>query len=194
MTPPRSEEGPQGTDEAPRGWAGLLDPGEQVLWQGRPDAGLTLSPVAPIQIIMGLIFMGFSLFWMSMVRWISAGMDGPIQLFPLFGLVFFFIGLWNAGGYALWRSFRRRYMFYSLTNKRAFIATNLPGFGRKLQSYPITKETHFDFEDNQLGTIWFAKQHISSKNGSVSRPIGFERIADARSVYALLRQVRREQT
>ena len=48
----------------PQGWEDILDPGERILWQGRPEPGLLPVRLPPGQMVMGAIFTGFSLFWM----------------------------------------------------------------------------------------------------------------------------------
>ena len=49
------------------GWEGILDPGEKVLWQGRPDPKLHISGVHVFSGVFGLIFAGFALIWMGLV-------------------------------------------------------------------------------------------------------------------------------
>ena len=41
--------------DAPPGWEGLLAEGENILWQGRPEPGLTLRPVLWPQIGIGRV-------------------------------------------------------------------------------------------------------------------------------------------
>ena len=36
---------------APDPWAGLLDPGEEILWQGRPERGFALDLSAPALVV-----------------------------------------------------------------------------------------------------------------------------------------------
>ena len=51
----------------PEGGRGLLDPGERILWQGRPDGRLHFELGKLPQALFGLAFVGFALFWMVMV-------------------------------------------------------------------------------------------------------------------------------
>ena len=180
------------TAAPPDGWQGILDPDEVILWQGRPRAGLSLRPFRPMRHAMGVVTAGFALFWMSMAAWITGGMDdGPVDLFPLFGLIFLAIGIWNAGLFVFWEAFLRANTTYSLSSRRGFVATDLPIKGRSLKSYPIKPDTPLEYDGQEPGTIWFAERYQSTKNGSRRVPIGFERIPDARAVYALLRSVQR---
>ena len=51
---------------APAGWEGILDPGERILWQGRPVPGIVWRPQQMVTFLFGLAFAGFALFWMLM--------------------------------------------------------------------------------------------------------------------------------
>ena len=51
---------------APAGWEGILDTGETILWQGRPDGKIVLRPANTATFVFGLAFAGFALFWMIM--------------------------------------------------------------------------------------------------------------------------------
>ncbi|MFT7595906.1 MAG: hypothetical protein ACI8R4_003239, partial [Paracoccaceae bacterium] len=113
----------------PDGWRGLLAGDEKILWQGRPEPGFRLDLSQPMSLVMGVFFMGFSLFWMKMAS--QAG-----GFFWMFGLLFFGTGFFNAIGVHVWKSYRRTKTHYTLTDKHAFIATDL--FDKKrLKSYPI---------------------------------------------------------
>lgn len=177
------------------GWDDLLDPGETILWQGRPDPGFALHPIRPVQMGMGVVFMLFSLFWISMAEGITGGMRGAgdaIQWFPKFGWLFFGIGAWNAGLYLIWAHVVRQRTVYSLSNRRAFVATDLPVLGRRLQSHPLDDGSPVELDDGVPGSVWFATHHVRTKNGSTRQRVGFERIAEARKVYHLIRTSRRE--
>jgi hypothetical protein len=175
------------------GWEGLLDDGETILWQGRPRPGLNFAPVQPMQIFMGLFFMGFSLFWMRQAAWITgSGPFGPLsKLFPLFGLPFFFIGAYNAGGYALWRGFLQGRTWYTLTDRRAFVATDVPFRGRSLKSYPITADTVLEFDGEEPATLTFAYETGSRDAGGFRYPVAFHNISDGRAVYRLMRDIQK---
>ena len=183
----------------PQGWEDILDPGERILWQGRPEPGLLPVRLPPGQMVMGAIFTGFSLFWMSAAGWIVGGGDsgggigGPFRFFPLFGLPFLLIGLYNLFGFILWRAHVRRHTWYTLTDRRAYVATALPLAGRRLKSWPITADTVIEFDGADPATIVFAHEMTEGNNGVTRSPVGFERIRDGRSVYRLMRGLPQEQ-
>ncbi len=165
-------------------WAGILDGDETILWQGRPDASVTFGAAALFQILFGMAFAGFALFWMVM-----ASLGGGY--FWAFGLIHFTVGVGIMVAGPLWGPWRRRHTWYTLTNKRGFIATDMPLAGRKLRSYPIDARTVLGFEEGAFSDIHFAKETRRTKNGVRSYPIGFERIADGRAVYALMRDIQK---
>ena len=163
------------------GWDGILDPGEAILWQGRPDGAFTVGWGAGVPVLFGLVFAGFALFWMVM-----AAQTGGF--FWMFGLIHFAVGLSIALGPLLWPTWRRRHTWYTLTSKRAFIATDIPFRGKRLDSYPITADTVLSFLDDTPATIHFAETLTQTQKGVTRRKIGFERIADGRKVLGLMRQ------
>ncbi|MEP2532087.1 aspartate carbamoyltransferase catalytic subunit [Shimia sp.] len=164
------------------GWEGLLDPDEKIQWQGRPDGAFTFNWDHGIPFIFGLFFAGFALFWMIMAAQGSGG-------FWMFGLLHFLVGLGIALGPVFWPTWQRRHTWYTLTNKRAFIASDLPLKNKRLDSYPITAGTVFSFYDEPLATIHFAETSKRTKKGTHTVKIGFERIPEGRKVLSLMRDI-----
>lgn len=168
---------------APAGWDGILDEGERIVWQGRPDPSFHLSIGTVFIAVFGLFFAGFALFWMVMAS--RAG-----GVFWMFGLIHFSAGVGIIFFGTYWDTLRRRGTWYTLTDRRAFIATNLPFKGKRLQSYPITAETALDFTAGPQATIHFAREERRGNKGRrYTVPVGFERIADGDAVYRLFRKV-----
>ncbi len=168
----------------PAGWDGILDKGEVILWQGRPDTAVRFQAMPTFTALFGLAFAGFALFWMIMAS--QAG-----GFFWMFGLIHFAVGLAIGIGPPVFSAWRRRHTWYTLTDRRAFIATDLPLKGRKLKSYPIDGDTVLDYQAGDPATIHFAHEMRRTKNGSRRHDIGFERIAGGAEVYRMLRDVQR---
>lgn len=166
------------------GWDGILDPGEEIVWQGRPDARVAIRAGNIAGFVFGLAFAGFALFWMVMAS--QAG-----GFFWAFGLIHFSVGLGLAFGAVFWGAWVRRHTWYTLTDRRAFIATDLPMRGRTLKSYPIAAETPLDFAPGPPDSVFFGAEFRTTKNGTSRRQIGFERISDGAEVYRLLRNMQR---
>lgn len=175
-----------------QGWQGILEDGETVRWQGQPDPATDWSELRPQKVLFGLVFAGFAIFWIAMALGQVPGSSFMGIVFPLFGLPFLVIGLREAGLGVLWAAYRRRHTWYSLTNRRAFIATDL--FGRRdLEAYPIGPATVLDLQDGkQTGHIWFATDFVKTQRGSKRRRIGFTHLNDSRAVYDLMRQMQRD--
>ena len=170
----------------PPGWEGLLDPGERIVWQGRPEPGYQFRPEKLVVAVFGLFFAGFALFWMVM-----ASLAGG--LFWMFGLIHFAVGVGLTVSSIFGDTFRLRRTWYTLTDRRAFVATDMPLRGRQLQSYPITAETRIDYLSGSPATIHFARERrAGNKGNSYMVNIGFERIADGDKVMALLRAAQRQ--
>lgn len=167
---------------APSGWEGILDKDEHIFWQGRPVAGLSFQNTDMAGAAMGIFFMGFSIFWMNMAANITGSFDsGAPKLFPLFGIPFFLIGFYNAIGHVFWKAYLRSKTHYTLSNKRAFIATDHPGKGKLLQDYTIESNTDLILKIGPPDSVWFA-----------GRKIGFHRIEDGRAVHKMMRQIQKD--
>ncbi len=165
------------------GWEDILDKGEEIVWQGRPDQRIHIKPGNIVTMLFGLAFAGFALFWMVMA---SASGGG----FWMFGLIHFSVGLALMLGPTLWGPFKRRRTWYTLTDRRAIIATDLPMSGRQLKSYPINDATMLNFTPGQLSTITFAEEvRRGSKGRRYTVQIGFEWIPDGDRVYRLMRDI-----
>ena len=169
----------------PSGWEGILDSDEEIQWQGRPDGAVVWKASYLFTGLFGLAFAGFALFWMIMAAQSGGG-------FWMFGLIHFFVGLGIGATPPFWNAYRRRKSWYTLTNRRAIIATDLPLQGRKLKSYPITKDTMLELNSGTPASIIFATERRRSKNGTYNVKIGFERIKDGQQVYTILRDIQKE--
>ncbi len=169
---------------APTGWKDIFEADEKIVWQGVPDGGVHIGRRHIPMMAFGAVFAGFALFWM-----IGAASTGGS--FWMFGLLHFTIGLLLALAPIYWDPYRRRHTWYTLTNKRAYIATDLPLLGRQLKSYPITRNMPLELDENDVPTVYFAEEWKRRKNGSYRHKIGFERISDGLKVYGLLRDLQR---
>lgn len=172
-------------EAVPAGWESILDPGEQILWQGRPDQRFHFNLMKLPLVIFGLGFAGFALFWMVMAAEAGGG-------FWAFGLIHFSVGLGLVFSAVGWATLRRRGTWYTLTDRRAFIATALPLRGKNLDSYTITPDMRLSLRDGRPGSLIFAsEERRGNKGGVYNEDIGFERIAEADRVYRLMRDIQR---
>ncbi len=197
--------------KAEAGWEDILSPGETILWQGRPDSRMAWSDVLSWRSLHGAVFAGFAVFWMVQASRITGvttqfrirpdgaePFGGLSRYFPYFGLMFLTVGLYNMAGRLVWDALKRRRTWYTLTDRAAYIATDL--LGRKLDRHELCPDLPLELEDGEPGAVWFAERLVhhpgrwSSMGGSrhYQKPsaarhrVGFERISEARTVWRLL--------
>jgi hypothetical protein len=164
-------------------WEGILQPGETVLWQGRPVTGLSWEDLNWPKGLMGLFFVGFSIFWMILAA--QAG-----GFFWMFGLIFFFIGLRNSVGQILIEPWLRGETVYSLTNRRAFIATRGLIAGMGLKSFVISPRDTVKLIRGRTDSLFFdAEQEFGRQGHSFEIRVGFENLADGSDAHRILAQI-----
>lgn len=195
------------------GWEGILDEGENILWQGAPDGGLDFSGFWSMQSVFAAFFAGFSLIWITAAFMMTGALNDPVGrviniVFPLFGLPFLAVGLHMLVGRFWTDARRRRNSHYTLTNHAAYIGVKSRG-KRSLDRYAIGPDMRLTLDDGDLGTVWFASRvnamprHAPQMRRSRSRiggatqtveSIGFERLPNAREIYAMMRKVQIDRT
>ncbi|WP_108485181.1 aspartate carbamoyltransferase catalytic subunit [Oceaniglobus ichthyenteri] len=177
------------TSPTPPGWEDILDPGETILWQGAPDPQVRLTGGLG-QSLFGLFFAGFALFWIAAAAFIGNDTGFVGMVFPLFGVPFLLIGLYMVFGRFIWDAYVRRGTFYTLTNKRAYIATATLG-QRKLAAHDIAQSPVFEYVQGPPDSVYFTENRQMTKNGSITHKIGFEFIENSREVVDLIRRIRK---
>lgn len=150
------------------GWGEILAPGERVLWQDRPQQGLRLTVRDPMEFGLGLS-LAFGPVTPMLLLWLGGN---PLWLAFLPALL---LGGWFLGGWCLWDAYRRARTWYSLTDRRAFVATALLG-RRRLRTRELDAPPRHD--RRTPGTLDFGAHGDA--------PFRFERIADAWAVRDLV--------
>lgn len=168
----------------PAGWEGILEPGERILWQGRPDPSFRLEPSHVVVAVAGAGFLCFVL-WLFLPAALAGRGAWSLVLLPSVLI----LGIVAAGPLAT--MLRRRGTWYTLTDRRAIVATRLPVLGRDLQSYRIRANSPIRWDGGEPGTVWFAERIERTGDESREVPVGFERIAGATEVHALLKRIGR---
>lgn len=167
------------------GWQGILEQDEQILWQGQPAGGIRFDPEDLRGTLMGLFMTCFALFWM----W---GASQGSVVFALFGIPFLAIGLAETLKGNVIAAYVRSRSWYTLTNRRAIIATDMPVRGRRLTTYPIGPGTPLELIEGDPGSILFGSTTgRRSRRGSEPRA-GFRLIHDTRKVWSLMQQAQTE--
>jgi hypothetical protein len=155
-----------------------LEPGERLLWHGKPDPKRGLVASIPVALF-AIPWTAFSLFWMATASGLAFrdSQPGWTSLFALFGVPFALVGLGMlTSPYWLYR--KSKLTVYALTNRRALIITG--GATKKIQSFTsadigVIQRTE---RPKGRGDVMFATIEVKKNPQSV----GFMGIADARRV------------
>jgi len=169
-----------------------MEDGERVLWHGRPDAEALFSPTATRKFVVGLPMIAFGVVMVN-VTWPEHGnFQGMWPVWVIAGLLITW-GLYYSLSAPYKDRAKRMRTWYTLTNKRAVIATDIKR--REFTSYPITQENRISLP--LLGaktTVWFAQHVVPADDHDDTDTItmfGFELIKDAPYVAQLMEKVKR---
>lgn len=164
-------------------WEDILEAGEEILWQGRPDPVFAITREDIIPLVFGLIFSGFALLWMAIAA--SAG-----AFFWMFGLIHFSAGLAMTAYAALRDTLARRYSYYTLTSRRAIIGLSYPWRKPSLRKFRITQKTKITTDHEH--TVTFGPPGRSKRHPLPTRAPQFTRIDDVEKLYHLMLQIQKE--
>ena len=170
--------------DAPIGWEEIFEPGEVLLWQGRPDPSFVWQKRHILPVILGLGVACLGVLW---IFFTPLG-DGYTVIM---GVVLLLLAAFLAIAPPVMAAMVRKASWYSLSNKRAYIAMHRPNLGRKLAAYPIDPDFEIKFDAKTPATITFAI--AVRQTGSVSDPvaISFDLIEDGQKVYDLMCEIQR---
>ena len=184
------------SQEIPAGWEGILEPGEPILWQGKPVGGIPFSEFFRASTAMSLFVAGFGIFWTIMAVTMMAESrtaPGAFRIFfPLFGVVFVCTALWGAFGSVVKKMRQRRGTYYTLSDRAAYVAIASMG-ERTIQRFPIDEMGQIILNAAEPGGVRFGDRDRQIDTGGrrtshrMQIPAEFERIAEPRKVYGLLR-------
>ncbi len=166
-----------------------LDPGEKLLWSGKPAQGLLFRKMDIFFIPFSLLWGGFAIVW----EFMAISMGAPIY-FLLFGAPFVIIGLYFILGRFVVDNYLRKHITYGVSDKRIIIKTKqaIKSFGLEdIQTLELVEKS------NGKGSIHFKpKEGVvsiqnSSRNSFHPSAGYFELIENARYVYNQIQQLRR---
>lgn len=174
-----------------------LDEEELVLWTGKPDTGVLLTPadmlLIPISILVGISFMNTGLSYMF-----GAISMGYVAL-ALWGALFILMGSYLMLGRFLYKSWRKRHTYYGLTNRRILVYAR----GKRMVSEEILEIPSLAkaVRPNGTGTITFGPSPFTASwcgNTGMNCLAGFDHwdllalhdIRDASHVYEILETLR----
>jgi hypothetical protein len=175
-----------------------VQPGEAVLWTGRPDPNRLLSGKDLFLIPFSLLWGGFAIFWEGSVLLLGSGPNKAPIFFVLWGIPFVLAGQYIIWGRFFVKRWQRQRTTYAVTNQRVLILR-----GRSLQSIflsqlpPIVQSSRADgsgtLEIGNSGSpfgygVW---ANTGMDAFSMGRSVfAFYDIPDVTRVYGLINQAR----
>ena len=169
-----------------------LEPRERLLWWDRPKQGVMLRKA-------DLFLIPFSLLWggpMFLFWGIIFTTGNAPWFFKLLGVPLVLVGIYLIIGRFFHDAWRRRRLFYGLTDNRIFIAT--PSSSHTLPLKGLG-EIRLDERRSGEGSIAFGRKIVfmpmwlSWRSLSGAPPVPtFERIKDARRVFAAIREAQKQ--
>ena len=172
------------SDAVPAGWEGILDPGERILWQGRPSAAFTFRGQSVALMLGGALFAGVALLF------IGVGIALREWAFALFPVIHLAVGLGMILGGPILSARERGRTWYTLTDRRAVIATDNWPKGRQIRTWPIGRDTPLELVEGRWPAVHFAYEQRAGKKGLYKAPVGFEMLPEARAVHDIILQNR----
>lgn len=161
----------------------ILQPGERILWQGRPEGRAPLDVSRPLELLVGLGFVAFSMAWMN-----GAMQAGPIWLLGFFPLgIGLRLAVWRAWGPRL----RAKLAHYTLTDRRAIADLRWPLLGHRISDLHIGPATLLDTDGREPATLTLTNTTLAGQTGARPQTLRFERISDGPQVLALMRDVQK---
>jgi len=178
------------TEESGAAIRSELQPGERLLWSGRPDPIRGMLPTFAIWLF-AIPWTCFAVFWIASAYGMGSHANntggGGFAFFPLFGLPFVLVGIGMLSS-PFFAYLKLKSTLYGLTDRRAIIVSGKNT--KSVDSYDGSNIGHIQRTEraDRSGTLSFA-QKISNngKNGPQTTNIGFVGIPEVRSVEQILR-------
>jgi hypothetical protein len=173
-----------------------LNPGERLIWTGRPQQGLILRASDWFFIPFSLLWGGFAIFWEYLV--ITSGAPGFIWLF---GIPFILVALYLLFGRFFVDQARRAKTYYAITNERVIILSGLMNQEVKTLIIKNLPEINTTRTGSGSGTITFGPTHPFAwlYTGSGFPDMGrynispaFDSIEDVKTVYQIVKRLQKE--
>lgn len=172
-----------------------LNPGERLLWTGQPRRGIFLRSGDVFLIPFSLVWGGFAIFWE-----VSVLVSGAPIFMALFGIPFVLIGLYMMVGRLLVDAYRRRSVYYAVTDQRILIYSGVSVRELKTLDLAVLPGVQLTEKRNGSGSILFIPSlpapmvtlmsNFASSSGQ--QPLlGLDGIENVRMVYNLIQDAMR---
>lgn len=172
----------------------LLDPGERLLWSGKPRSGIRLRAQDAYLIPFSILWCGFAIFWEFSV--IDTG--APF-FFKLWGIPFVCVGLFFVFGRFFLDAYNRAQTTYGVTNERIIIVSGIFSQQTKSLQLRTLSDVSLSQRGDGSGTITFGPSHYMNAFFPVGAwpgvaryaPPSFDLIDRAKDVYDIIRKAQR---
>lgn len=175
-----------------------LQPDEQLLWSGRPNARRLFTLFDIYLVPFSLLWGGFAIFWETLVVWSALSRRDAGDIVPiLFGLIFVAIGLYMIFGRFIVKRYTRSHTYYAVTDRRVLVLST--AFRHTVRSASLKRLPGLELSVRRggRGTVtfghWGGMSAMYANSGldwfgwgSGQRPLAFYDLDDARSVYELV--------
>ena len=171
-----------------------IEPGERLLWSGRPRRGFMLRASDAFAIPFGLLWCCFAIFW----EWSVVSSGRAPWFFELWGVPFVAVGLYLVFGRFIADAYQRGRTVYGITDRRVVILND--GFRRTVRTLALEGLTEIELAEGRggRGTLTFGRD-TSSAYGFALRGLPtsagaaprFEGIEDASEVLRAIRKAQR---
>ena len=172
-----------------------LEPGERILWEGRPDKRrFVLGPENLYLIPFSVMWGGFAIFWEASVL---AG--GAPFFFWLWGIPFVLVGVYLIAGRFVVAAAQADRTHYAVTDKRVLIASGF--LSTTLQELDLRTLPFLQLTEGRrgVGTISFTMPtpwSVYARSGwtgfGTGQDVGFHSVPDAAAVYRTIQHARGE--
>ena len=139
---------------------GLLLKGERIVWWGQPAQGLLFTSKDWFMVPFSLMFLGFSVFWESMVM---TATNSPTFM-RLWGVPFILVGLYLFVGRFVVDAWARRGITYAVTDKRVLIQRTAPFAKFTAMSFDQLPSVNLIERGSGRGTIRFGQDQPAWSN------------------------------
>ena len=159
-----------------------IGPDDRVLWNGKPERGITLQSEDLVLIPFGIIFTIFSVFWISMAMRAGA--------FAIFGVPFVLVGLYMLGGRFIVNEYMKKSTAYVITDKAIIRKRGSRinvWYGRELSNMQVL--THKNGTTSFMFSI--VQAHYNGRSGIRTHFYGIENVRDAKEVSLAIQQIKR---
>lgn len=174
------------------GWTPHLDPGERLLWEGRPDERLFLFERRDIfGVPFSLLWGGGVFFWLAT----AIGSGAPLSL-VIWGSPLVAFGAYMIVGRFFVDAWIRRRTRYAITDRRALIARD--AFGRSMREMPLRPGLEVELREGGLDSVRLGPAPATFGESGRGDWLGddgsftLRGLADGERVHAVIRSVLRD--